>query len=213
MADPVLCKICNVRRPRRACPGVHGDICALCCGQEREVTVNCPFECEYLQAARQHERPQPIDPGMMPHPDIRVSEDFIRSHEELLLFCGFSILQAALRTPGAVDSDIEAALDALTRTHRTLESGLVYETRPENTVAAAIQEGMERSLADYQKERTEKGGLGSFRNAEILGVLVFLQRLAKQYENGRPKGRAFLDFLRRQMPLTRVPETQSSIIL
>ena len=38
------------------------------------------------------------------------------------------------------------------------------------------------------------------RDADVLGVLVFLQRLELQHSNGRRKGRAFLDFLRAYLP-------------
>ena len=55
------CAICQIRRPRRFCPGVRGDICSLCCGTEREVTVNCPLDCEYLQEARKHEKLSEFD--------------------------------------------------------------------------------------------------------------------------------------------------------
>ena len=61
-------------------------------------------------------------------------------------FCTFTLVDAALRTPGAVDSDVLAALAALIRTYRTSESGLVYETRAEDRVAAAVQELFERRL-------------------------------------------------------------------
>src|SRR5580693_5104828 len=68
------CAICQTRRPRRSCPGVHGDICAICCGAQREVTVSCPSTCEYLQEARKHEPSAEIDPATMGNPDIRVNE-------------------------------------------------------------------------------------------------------------------------------------------
>ena len=34
------------------------------------------------------------------------------------------------------------------------------------------------------------------RDADVLGVLVFLERLELQHNNGRRRGRAFADFLR-----------------
>src|SRR5690242_16953665 len=128
MPDPILCKICGRRRARRSCPAVHGDICSICCGTEREVSLACPLECEYLREAHRHEKPVPIADGQLSYPDIVVTEEFIRSHEELLLFCIYAMVQAALRTQGAIDADVIAALEALIQTHRTLESGLVYES-------------------------------------------------------------------------------------
>lgn len=196
-----LCRICNTRRARRRCPGIHGDICAVCCGNQREVNIFCPLDCQYLREARLHEKPPALDLKNLPNSDIRVDEQFLRDREELVFFCTFTLADAALRTPGAVDSDVQAALDALIRTRRTSESGLVYETRAEDRVAAAVQELFERSLADYQKEREAKEGVAPFRNAEILGVLVFLQRSAIASQNGRPKGRAYIDFVRERLKI------------
>jgi len=52
------CAICNVRKEKRFCPAVHGRICAQCCGEQREVTLDCPSDCPYLQQAREHEKPR-----------------------------------------------------------------------------------------------------------------------------------------------------------
>jgi hypothetical protein len=112
-----------------------------------------------------------------------------------------------------VDADVLAALEALIQTHRTLESGLVYETKAENTIAASVQRGFSTSLAEYQKIRTEREGLSSLRNSDILAILVFLHRLGQQNQNGRPRGRMYLDLLRQMMPAPGVEERAPSIIL
>jgi hypothetical protein len=213
MPETILCKICGKRRARRACPAVAGEICPLCCGTEREATLACPLECEYLREAHRREKPMPLPQGQLSNPDIAVSEEFVRSHEEFLLFCIFSLVQAALQTRGAVDSDVIDALEALIQTHRTLESGLYYETRARNTIAAGVQRSFEASLADYQKLRTEREHLSPVRNVEILAILVFLHRLGQQNQNGRPRGRMYLDLLRHMTPEVGVEAQAPSIIL
>jgi hypothetical protein len=213
MSEIILCKICGKRRARRTCPAVHGDICALCCGTEREVTLSCPLECEYLKEAHRREKPIAVPGSQLANPDIVVNEDFIRTHEEFLLFCIYSLVQSALGTSGAVDSDVIDALEALIQTHRTLDSGLYYETRPQNTIAAAIQRSFAASLADYRKLRTEREHVLPLRNAEILAILVFLHRLAQQNQNGRPRGRMYLDLLRQMTPEPGVEAQAPSIIL
>jgi hypothetical protein len=177
------------------------------------VTLACPLECEYLREAHRREKPVALPQGQLANPDIAVSEEFIRSHEEFLLFCIFSLVQAALQTRGAVDSDVTDALEALIQTHRTLQSGLYYETRAQNTIAAGIQRSFEASLADYQKLRTEREHLSPVRNVEILAILVFLHRLAQQNQNGRPRGRMYLDLLRQMTPAAEVELQAPSIIL
>jgi hypothetical protein len=191
------CAICEIRRPRRYCPGVNGDICTICCGTEREVTVSCPFDCQYLQEARKHDRPAPLDEEQIPNREIRISEEFIEEHEALLSAAGQALIHAALATPGAVDFDIRDALTALIRTYRTLESGLYYESLPENALAAQIFRHLQEALAAFRREESESLGLPRTRDADVLAIGVFLQRLELDRNNGRRRGRAFVDLLSR----------------
>src|SRR3954471_4478191 len=92
----MACAICETRRPRRYCPGVRGDICSICCGTEREVTVSCPFECEYLQEARERERLPEFDHTTVPNKDIKVTDKFLADNEPLVLFLSATLLHAAL---------------------------------------------------------------------------------------------------------------------
>ena len=193
-----LCKICQLRRPRRYCPGVGGDICPLCCGNEREVTVNCPLECVYLREARSREKLPDVDPRQFPNADIRISEDFLRRNEALLITIAGAVARSSLETTGVVDSDTREALDSMIRTYRTLQSGLYYESRPDNVLAAGVQRDVKEQIDTLQQRATEAGV--AIRDADILGVLVFLQRLGIQHSNGRPKGRAFIHFLQQFFP-------------
>jgi hypothetical protein len=196
----MACAICETRRPRRFCPGVRGDICTICCGTEREVSVNCPLDCEYLEDARAHERTAPLDPSGIPNQDIRVTDEFLRNNEALLAFASGTLLRAALDTPGAVDADVREALDALVRTYRTLQSGVYYETRPGNPLAAGVQATFQAAIQQFRQSETQRLGLSKMRDTDVLGVLVFLQRLELDRSNGRRRGRAFLDFLRHLYP-------------
>jgi hypothetical protein len=194
----MTCKICETRRARRFCPAVHGEICSLCCGREREITLDCPLDCEYLQESRKHDRGSEVKPDEFPNQDIRLSETFLRDHEPLLLAAGRAVLEAALETPGAVDYDVREALAALIRTQRTLESGLYYETLPDNPVAASLCRRIQADIADFRREETERSQMTKIRDTDVMGVLAFLQRLEIDRNNGRKRGRAFIDFLRTQ---------------
>jgi hypothetical protein len=168
----MACAICATRRPRRFCPGVRGDICSICCGTGREVTVNCPLDCEYLQDARRHEKPVPLDEAQVPNRDIKITDTFLRANEDLLVFLGRAVATAAFQTPGAVDLDVRDALAA--------------------HIFGAIQEG----LAEFRSRETERLGMSKTRDSDVLGALVFLQRVELDRNNGRARGRAFLDALR-----------------
>ena len=125
----MACKICETRRPRRFCPGVGGDICPICCGTGRESTIRCPLDCAYLQEARLHEKPREADPGEVPFADVQLSRPFLEKNNPLVLATGRLLFEAAV-AGDAVDGDLREALDSMVRTYRTLESGLIYESRP-----------------------------------------------------------------------------------
>jgi hypothetical protein len=192
----MVCAICEIRKPKRFCPGVRGDICTLCCGTEREVTVHCPLDCPHLQDARKHDKLPGVDPDQFPNLDIKVTDDFLHENEDLLVFLGRGMLRAALEAQGAVDSDVREALDALIRTYRTLQSGVYYETRPQNLLAGAFYARIQEEIAGLRQRENESGGVTRTRDNQILGLLVFLQRLELDRSNGRKLGRAFIDFLR-----------------
>jgi hypothetical protein len=59
--DDLSCAICEIRKEKRFCPAIHGRICPQCCGEQREVTLDCPSDCPYLQQAREHEKPRSAD--------------------------------------------------------------------------------------------------------------------------------------------------------
>lgn len=196
----MACAICQIRRPRRFCPGVQGEICSVCCGTEREVTVNCPLDCPHLREARKHDRPVALAEEEIPNREIRISEQFLEEHEGLLSAVGQTLVNAGMTIPGAVDSDFREALAALIRTQRTLASGLYYESLPENTVAAHIFRALQSGIATFQREEKERTGMARTRDADVLAILVFVERLGLDRNNGRPRGRAFLDFLRELYP-------------
>jgi hypothetical protein len=192
----MTCAICETRRPRRFCPGVRGEICSLCCGTEREVSVNCPLDCEYLRDARKHEKPAGVDQAQVPNRDIRVTERFLEEHNDLLMFLGGLAAAGAFETEGTVDFDVREALEALVRTYRTLQSGVYYESLPANPLAAGIYRKVQQGMEEARQRETQQLGMSKTRDADVLGTLVFLQRLEYDRNNGRKRGRAFLDFLR-----------------
>jgi hypothetical protein len=204
------CKLCEKKRARRFCPGLGAGICPSCCGAERENTIDCPQPCEYLQEARLRERPVVVSEEAIPHPDVRITEDFLRQHDDLVVWLSNALVRA-METARAVDADAREALDALVRTYRTRESGLIYETRPANPYAARLQDALNASIEELGKAAVEESGMHSLRDADILGVLVFLERVELQYDNGRRRGRAFYDFLCQHFPAQPATEPDAPV--
>lgn len=208
------CAICETRRPRRFCPGVRGDICTVCCGTEREMTVNCPLDCEFLVEARRHDKVEPFNPEVLPNSDIRLSRKDLRDNRDLLVFLIRTLVAAALGTPGAVDLDVREAVEALIRTYRTLQSGVYYESVPQNTLAANVYRIVQHGLAQFRQEERKRLGITKTRDAHVLALLVYLQRLELDRNNGRRRGRAFLGALKEYygIPQPAAPPPSSLIL-
>jgi hypothetical protein len=188
----MACAICQTRRPRRFCPGVQGEICSLCCGTAREVSVDCPLDCDYLREAHKHEKAPLLDPQTLPNRDLQFTQEALEEHQELLAYLAHALGRAALANPAVVDFDIREALAATIRTHRTSQSGLVYESLPDNPLAAGICRAMDVSIEEFRRAEAEESGVHKTRESTILGLLVFLQHFELAYNNGRRRGRAFL---------------------
>ena len=174
------------------------------------------MDCEYLREAHKHEKPLPVNPETLPNRDVPVSEQFLQENEEFLIFLGGSLGRAALRNPEIIDFDIREALEASIRTHRTLQSGLLYETLPANPLAAGLCGALQKAVAEYRQAEFDRLGMHKTRDGTALGLLVFLQHFELSYNNGRRRGRAFLDALMDFYPAepeSPPPPPASSLIL
>jgi len=193
-----LCAICGRRRAKRFCIGLNTAICSICCGTEREVSIRCPLECSYLHEAHRREAErQDIHPRDFPYQDIKVTETFLQDNEPLLILLASSTARSAL-TGTTVDDDVRQALDALIRMYRAGQGGIIYDTRPQNPLALTVFRAVEDALVEVRARLAEEGL--HVRDADVLGILAFLQRLEIQHNNGRRQGRAFIDFLRGFFP-------------
>jgi hypothetical protein len=191
----VNCVICGIRKARRHCPGVQGDICSICCGTEREQSIDCPLDCPYLRDAHAHEKPPEVDGSRLPNRDIPISEKFLETNQVLLAFFAVTVFEAARLNTAATDWDVREALEALIGTFRALESRLHYEPRPDNVYAAGIVAHIQAKLADIKRREMEASGVSTIRDSAVLAMLTFLQRLEYAHNNGRKRSRAFIDFL------------------
>jgi hypothetical protein len=170
--------------------------------------VECPLDCEFLREGRRHEKPAARAAAEFPNRDIQVSEKLLRDNEPLLTILSLTIFRAAMQVPGVVDGDVLEALDGLIRTYRSLQSGVYYESRPSNLLAGSIFGAVQGALTAYRDAEQRELGMTKTRDADVLGVLVFLQYFALDRDNGRRRGRAFLHALREFHPPA--PETSGS---
>jgi hypothetical protein len=199
----VSCAICEKRKEKRFCLALHNKICAQCCGEQREVTLDCPSECIYLQQARAHEKPAsdrdiPVSELFM---RVEVSEQFVYDHDPLLIGLSFSLAKRARAERNLYDRDLISALSALATSYQTrMNSGLLYEAPTPSLAQRSIVDEIEKMLAEYRELEQKQLGYPKLKDSEVLQGLVFLIRLAFGKSSGRPKSRGFVDFLNVQFP-------------
>ena len=201
------CPICEKRKAVRFCPAKGEKICALCCGTEREVTIDCPSDCSYLAAAHRyedgHQRALPADTPLL---NEKIPQDIVYTHQQLMAALAFSIAKFCAVHPDAVDTDVLAAIQALAQTYKTLSSGIIYEKPPHARLPRELYAALSAFLSEVKKQQSERSGAAILKNSEVFYLLVFLYRMGLLRTNGRPRSRRFIEFLRGQLPQS--PELQ-----
>jgi hypothetical protein len=204
------CAICEIRKEKRFCPAVHGRICPQCCGEQREVTLDCPSDCPYLQQAREHEKPRPadqFDPASL-FLQVEISEQFTYEREHLLMGLSYALAKAAQADRTLNDRDVIAALSAMcTSYERLMNSGLHYDQPLTSAAQHAVAAQVEEMLKQFREVEQKQLGYSTLRDSDVLKALVFLVRLGHGRTSGRPKSRAFVDFL-----IAQFPEKQSAVV-
>lgn len=219
------CPICNERREKRSCPAVHGKICAQCCGEQREVTLDCPSDCPYLLQSRQHEKERATDgfDREAMFPEVEISEQFLYEREHFIVGISSALAKSArglrsLDGHGLTDRDLIAALTALAKSYQTLvQSNLIYEQPTANLAHQQIAREVETMVKEFREAEQKHMGYSRLRDSEVLQALVFLLRMGMSRTSGRPKSRAYVDFLFAQFPEAQstiaAPDTESRLIV
>ena len=195
------CPICEKRKAARFCPAKGEKICAVCCGTEREVSIDCPSDCSYLVAAHryenEHRRSLPAD---TPWLDEKIPQDIVYAHQQLMAALAFSIAKFCAVQPAAVDADVLAAIQALTQTYKTLSSGIIYEKPPDAPLPRELYAALMALISELKKQPAERANSAGLKDADLFYLLVFLYRMGLLRTNGRPRSRRFIEFLRGQFP-------------
>lgn len=195
------CLICEKRKAERFCPAKGEKICAVCCGKEREVTIDCPSDCSYLVTAHRyedgHQRSLPADTPLL---DEKIPQDIVYTHQQLMSALAFSIAKFCAVQPAAVDNDVLAALETLAETYKTLNSGIIYEKPPVAPLPRELYAALAALLGEIKKQQAERANSASLKDSEVFYLLVFLYRMGLLRTNGRSRSRRFIEFLRGQFP-------------
>ena len=209
----MTCPVCEKRKPVRFCPAKGEKICAVCCGTEREVTIDCPVDCSYLLAAHryedEHQRQLPADTPLL---DVALPPDIAYTQPQFMATIAFTVAKFCASNPGAKDVDVLDAMEAFAETYRTLTSGIYYERQP----AAQLPRELYAALSDSVAEVKQHAGQARFpapKDSDIFHVFVFLYRMGLLRTNGRPRSRRYIEFLRNQFPDAKELKREESRII
>ena len=195
------CPICGKRKSSRFCPAKGESICAVCCGTEREVSVDCPVDCSHLIAAHRYESEHPrAIPADAPLLDVNLPSDLMYTHQQLIAALAFTVAKFCAAHSDATDQDVLGGVQALAETYKTLRTGIYYERPPDARVPREAYAALTEFLGEVKKHEAERSGFSSLKDSDIFFVLVFLYRMGLLQTNGRPRSRRYIEFLRGQFP-------------
>ena len=137
----------------------------------------------------------------MPFHDVSISGDLIHTRQAVLSGIGYTVLIYGAEQRSLTDADILVATQAVAETYRTLISGIYYEKPPDNPVAAGLYAALAKFLENEKKHQAEHTESPALKDLEVFQLLVFFLRFGRLRSNGRPRTRAFIEFLRAQFPI------------
>ena len=209
----MACPICEKRKPARFCPAKDESICAVCCGTEREVSIDCPADCPHLLAAHRYEDEHPRRlPADTPLLEEKVPSDAIHMNQQLMAALAFTVAKFCAAQREATDRDVLAALQATAETYRTLRSGIYYEKPPDAPLPRELYAALATFLGEVKQKQAERGN-SPVKDSDIFYVLIFLYRMGLLRSNGRPRSRRYIEFLRGQFPEAQELKREESRII
>ena len=166
------CPLCRQRKGKRACPAKGVEICSQCCGTKRQVEIDCPPYCVYLQRGhavgwegKEGERRRDAR-RLAPHIES-LSEE--QSQVFFLALVGLTGIRRARRD--LEDRVLLQAVTALRKTAETRERGILYEHQAEDVRAQALL----HDLAGIFESKDEEGSPVSPDDRDLLAALRALE--------------------------------------
>ena len=191
----MTCPLCGVRKARRACPGVGGNICSVCCGTKRLVEIRCPATCGYLQSARAH--PAAIEQRQRDR-DVAIIVPTVRGltdvQQRLFMFL-LGVIRAQATDPlrPIIDADVADAAAALAATYETGARGVIYEHQTQSLPAERLRSELRAAIIELERE-----GGGRTLERDAPAALRAIERGARAMAATPGAGRVdYLDVVRR----------------
>jgi hypothetical protein len=180
----MLCPLCRKRPAKRSCPALGQQICTVCCATKRQVEINCPDDCRYLESGQRHpaavvKRQIDRDVAVLMATVGRLSE------QQLQLFFLLQSMVLSYKPEGVgriIDTDVALATGALAGSLETASKGVIFE----EATASVVAEGLRRAMRPVLDEIMKNSGARAER--EVAFVLRAIERGAKHEGGHIPEG-------------------------
>jgi len=188
------CPLCSERPAKRFCPAKETRICPVCCGSKREVEIDCPSSCHHLIAGRVYESDRRSPDPQLESEVRRFDKSFIHRHTPVLNAVSLAICEERTVALWLLDTDVIEVFKDLTKTMKTLSSGIYYESLPESVVRVSLFHRLKQLFDGFMQPQPE-GLEQSLKLPDAIDVLTFLTYVATVNSNSRPRSRQYLDLL------------------
>lgn len=189
-AETMPCPLCRLRQPRRQCPALGREICAVCCGTKRLVEITCPADCGYLAAAQAHppalvRRQQERDLAF-----VMAMREGLSERESDLYWAVLTFIAGVRSDPPIklIDADLAEGAASLAATYETANRGLIYEHRPQSLAAQRLVRDLKAFLAQLVAEADASAARNLERDAPV--VLRHVEQGAREARKAVDEGLA-----------------------
>jgi len=124
----------------------------------------------------------------------KFDKTFTYRHTPVLNAVSLGICEERAAAPWLLDLDVIEVLKDLTRTMKTLSSGIYYESLPESVVRVSLFHRLKRLFDGFMQPQPHSLEQ-SMKVSDAIDVLTFLTYIATVNSNSRPRSRQYLDLL------------------
>ena len=124
----------------------------------------------------------------------RFDKSFIHRHTPVLNAVSLAICEERTVALWLLDTDVIEVFKDLTKTMKTLSSGIYYESLPESVVRVSLFHRLKQLFDGFMQPQPE-GLEQSLKLPDAIDVLTFLTYVATVNSNSRPRSRQYLDLL------------------
>lgn len=209
------CELCEKRKPKRYCPAKKTNICPVCCGEKRGVTINCPLDCQYYVEGQKHQQQKVMHQRIKKEGARSYARraELYKHNPELFAHLEKCFVAVYRADKGMTNKDLVSGLDLAHKTLETEKKGIIYQHQSGNKYADEISNHVIGIISQFK----DSPDLGPNRINLEFGMLVVKEFLdeAKFYMESDDNPSSYLIHLMRYHPEEEVQSAQadSSLII